>query len=224
MSYVVNVGFRKNGIARSWPDEWHDGLFWDREDGISAEELQMSRFTGVFWNRTTDGFRRTFDAISNADGLSQTLLLSENSTNTKPRHWSRPAAECPVCEQRSTEAFVPLGFAIEHVRNGNPQTNPPGTPKPSGGAYWTMGKPGAPMWVAERPGQVLPILLKATTLEPSFSRNAIPSSEHPGVIHFAFCDGRALPISRNLDQRVYIRLMTSGGTLFGEQAVGDGDF
>jgi prepilin-type processing-associated H-X9-DG protein len=46
-----------------------------------------------------------------------------------------------------------------------------------------------------------------------------PFSEHGDVVHFAFCDGRVQGISTQINPGVYIRLVTSGGTRFGEQVV-----
>jgi hypothetical protein len=51
-----------------------------------------------------------------------------------------------------------------------------------------------------------------------------PFSEHGDIVHFAFCDGRVQGISTNINPGVYIRLVTSGGTRFGEQALGDGNY
>lgn len=39
-----------------------------------------------------------------------------------------------------------------------------------------------------------------------------PSSNHPGICCFSFCDGSAKTISDTVDRRVYLQLLTSGGS------------
>lgn len=39
-----------------------------------------------------------------------------------------------------------------------------------------------------------------------------PSSNHPGICCFSLCDGSAKTISDNIDRRVYLQLLTSGGS------------
>ncbi|MEZ6041613.1 MAG: DUF1559 domain-containing protein [Planctomycetaceae bacterium] len=39
-----------------------------------------------------------------------------------------------------------------------------------------------------------------------------PSSGHPGVCNFAFCDGGVKSISDDVDRRVYLQLLTPGGS------------
>ncbi len=49
-----------------------------------------------------------------------------------------------------------------------------------------------------------------------------PSSNHPGVVLFCFCDGHALPLSQNIDTLVYLRAISPAGTSWGQPAI-DGD-
>ena len=48
-----------------------------------------------------------------------------------------------------------------------------------------------------------------------------PSSYHPGIAQFAFCDGHALPISQTIDAGVYMRAVSPAGTFYGQQVDGD---
>jgi type II secretory pathway pseudopilin PulG len=51
-----------------------------------------------------------------------------------------------------------------------------------------------------------------------------PSSGHDGTIQAVFVDGSASSLSEEIDPGVYIRLMTSGGSLYGEKGVTERSF
>jgi type II secretory pathway pseudopilin PulG len=50
-----------------------------------------------------------------------------------------------------------------------------------------------------------------------------PSSNHDGIFHAAFCDGRAKPINEDIDPLVYARLLTWNGQMHGEQALNESE-
>ena len=52
----------------------------------------------------------------------------------------------------------------------------------------------------------------------------VPSSLHPGTIIVAFSDTKVKPINDNINQQVYVRLITSGGARHGQAAVSESDF
>ncbi len=51
-----------------------------------------------------------------------------------------------------------------------------------------------------------------------------PSSNHAGQFDVAFCDGRAQGLSTDIDPVVYVRLMTSAGSRYGETRLRDDGF
>lgn len=50
------------------------------------------------------------------------------------------------------------------------------------------------------------------------------SSEHGPGVNAAFCDGRVTFLSEDIDSTVYARLLTSGGTRYGEVLLSDNSF
>lgn len=50
------------------------------------------------------------------------------------------------------------------------------------------------------------------------------SSGHTGTINVVFMDGRATSINETMDYTVYLRLMSSGGSLYGQTSVSDADY
>lgn len=51
-----------------------------------------------------------------------------------------------------------------------------------------------------------------------------PSSGHAGVINIAFASGKVSSISSDIDQSVYLRLLTSAGHSYGEELLGDDSY
>jgi prepilin-type processing-associated H-X9-DG protein len=50
-----------------------------------------------------------------------------------------------------------------------------------------------------------------------------PSSLHPGGVNMLWCDGRITFISRSIDDRVYVRLLSPGGSRYGQEIDGNID-
>ena len=195
LSYVANAGF----------------------DGSRTQTLR--RATGVFFNRAEDGFRKTFDQISNGDGISNTSLLSEQSR--EKRGWGR---QYPEDQSLGALAMTPAGFGLGWALTPNMCVG-----DCNGNPCWPYGTDDAPMWVEPTgcgPAQdlvVSPGLGNPPMPDPTYIRIR-PFSEHGDIVHFAFCDGRVQGISTQINPGVYIRLVTSGGTKFGEQVMGDGGY
>lgn len=51
-----------------------------------------------------------------------------------------------------------------------------------------------------------------------------PSSNHGGVIIVSLCDGTARAMSDDINTRIYLQLVTSRGTKYGQKVVGKSDF
>ncbi len=52
----------------------------------------------------------------------------------------------------------------------------------------------------------------------------VPSSNHVGQVHVAFCDGRVQAMSDSIDPRVYARLMTPDGMTFGQATLHSNEY
>jgi len=222
LSYVANAGFFDVGSLTQQPAEKGDGLNWDGSTGegfISDDEVEMARATGVFWNRTEDDFRMKFDRIQRWDGLSNTLMLSENAA--VERRWGQQYPDDP---RRALINIKPIGFSIELNTPNDRDVEP--VPPEVEAQSWPISLPGRMMFVPDdRTGLSLNYLTirglgKVDPTGETISPN-LPHSNHPGIIHFAFCDGRARAINTEVNPSVFIRLMTSSGTRFGEQPFDD---
>ena len=51
-----------------------------------------------------------------------------------------------------------------------------------------------------------------------------PSSLHPGVVNMAFGDGSVKVVSQDIDDTVYLRLLTPFGGRYGQNVLADTDF
>jgi prepilin-type N-terminal cleavage/methylation domain-containing protein len=208
MSYVVNAGFIRDGDAFTAGNQ-HDGLDFNRDGTITALEKTMARATGVFWNERSDGFRMSFDQISQWDGASRTLLLAEHHGDS--RYWGRPG---PVDRGRTLDTVRGVGFAMLF----DPQ--PAGSPASFNPANVHIGSPRGVFFVLPH-GTDSDIAVIGTLTRPDFFPEFTPQSNHDGGMHAAFCDGRAVFLSTDIVKEVYVRLVTATGTRFGEQALGD---
>lgn len=78
-----------------------------------------------------------------------------------------------------------------------------------------------------------PLHLKSANLGP-FGINASPngnpgqrpspSSNHPGTVNAAFCDGRVMGLSEEIDPLIYARLLSPNGEKYGQSRVPEADF
>jgi len=82
LSYVMNAGYGKfqvyalGSVTEIGVHSAEIDLNGDGE--VDKDELQINRATGVSWRIGPDKFRMTLDFIGGHDGISQTMLLTEN--------------------------------------------------------------------------------------------------------------------------------------------------
>jgi prepilin-type N-terminal cleavage/methylation domain-containing protein/prepilin-type processing-associated H-X9-DG protein len=171
-SYVVNAGMQ-DVPAANYPGDWPDnGVFVSRwESAANLPKAQVGN-----------------DFISRGDGVSNTLLLSENIE-------SRNYDDCfsyvapdgvlgsigqPVSEQMTCFVWYPqnpLPTARQQSQiNGRPSDG--NNPSPGMAADITYAR---------------------------------PSNFHPGGVNVSFCDGHVQFLSENIDYLTYTLLMTSNG-------------
>jgi prepilin-type N-terminal cleavage/methylation domain-containing protein len=226
VSYVVNAGYANitnsgnmfvetgyaaiNGVQTGG----HLGLDfnWDGTSGAgSPNNLTISRSTGVFW-RKIDAFRMTMDWISTGDGLTNTLLLTEN---LNAMNWGL------------SDDFGTLNYNI---------TGPFGT-GPNDGLTGMLDVgfvvSAADLMLAG--GTAGPLAIASCAQSPVSRINGgksaaqrgnspFPSSLHPGICNFAFTDGRVKSLNEGIAFDVYARLITPYGTKYGQSPVGDDQF
>jgi prepilin-type N-terminal cleavage/methylation domain-containing protein/prepilin-type processing-associated H-X9-DG protein len=182
MSYVVNTGLQDVPATTTAPGDWpENGVFvsrWELPAAATAPQLLMSSTSA--------------DSVSRGDGVSTTLLLSENmeAQNYSDCYQSVTAGlgskTAPVSEQMNSFvwfATYPLPTARQQMKiNGVPVAA-------SASTVGTNPSPGIANDI-------------------TYTR---PSSSHPGGANFVYCDTHTRFLSENIDYLVFTLLMTSNG-------------
>jgi len=167
----------------------------------------LANDTGIFWRDVHDSFRFSFERISFADGLGQTLLFLEN---TNSRNWGASSSSYPPLSTSKTNTNVlDCGIVINALTTSNGVSD---LIFPSLGTLAISGVVAQPMSringnAGSNPGQ-----------------SPFPSSVHPGIVSVAFCDGRARVLNANIDFKIYATLITPRGSRHGQLPIGDNDY
>ncbi len=200
--YVANAGFMPRPTD---PSPLSDNAYL-----IKAQRAA----NGVFLDRITLP-KLTVDATALHDGQSNTLLMSENlvatswwaygplnpalETFTINQGWSSDLTLTVPRNARFGNTFV-FCYAVD-------ATFPVGSPIPGDNASSiTPQQPPAP---AMRINGERLVYSEGTDV---FAEIARPSSNHPGIAHAVFADGRTVALSSNMPYYVYQQLMTPHGT------------
>jgi prepilin-type N-terminal cleavage/methylation domain-containing protein/prepilin-type processing-associated H-X9-DG protein len=224
MSYVANVGYMNATDFAQDNDAAtiHDGtrVLWNTSS-MPTVNLQIAHATGVFW-RNDGGPQMSLEYIAEADGQSQTYLMSENLQSNR---WFISLPLNGSGNQQYTGTFGgsygaqvgtgDLGFGV-------PVTG--GTPGAGGAAAAAVGigNPGGAN--AANQGLLLNGFSFPANAVPSSNLSAAtgtaprPSSNHSGAFNMAFCDGRVETLNINLSQTVYMHQMTPNGQRNGQPA------
>ncbi len=226
LSYVVNAGYApyiegQPPTPGYWGYNQPDGNmadFGDTDHGFSniswsggsiaansSDGQRISQSTGVFWRGANSIV--SMDFISNNDGLTQTLMLTENM-DAGP--WS----------SRRTGA---LAFALRvPVSGGSGLGTPEGLGIPT-----NIGAAPGPLALPDDTGSGNFNAGNSWISSPSLGRGRSwrPSSNHVGgMVNVMFCDGHAGKLNPNMNQAVYARLLTPNGTAFGQNVLQSTDF
>jgi prepilin-type N-terminal cleavage/methylation domain-containing protein len=190
---------------------------WPGEPAVDGSGLSQSiaRSTGVFWRNEYDGFRMTTDFIQRADGLQYTLLLAENIDSG---FW----ADVTTARRDLQTGYIAFGISVRFFK---PDLRYPYQHEPTG-LFGTV--VGSNNFLTTQPGYALTdgpgandATINSNLTSAPIGGSPRPSSNHPGVALFCFADGHALPLSQNIDILVYIRVISSAGSLWGQPVDGD---
>ncbi|WP_299468757.1 DUF1559 domain-containing protein [uncultured Gimesia sp.] len=197
LSYVVNVGYVMNNYNASADYTHAANTNLILSSGVTASPVKFA--TGVFWRGGTGVPRMSLDFISAADGMTQTLMLSEN---LQAGEWANQdtgslgfgvdmqgllprTADAATTATLADDLYLPAGFNLTNSSNG------------------TDSRIGSNLGAAPK----------------SAWR---PSSNHPsGAVNVIFCDGSGKSLTPQMDSGIYARLLTPAGLRYG-QAVVDG--
>ena len=152
----------------------------------------------------------TEDGVSRADGLGNTLMLSENLQADNWASWRAGHIGFGLSVDTGGGAGDPIsGSDTGDYVGGSPVSLLIDT------SSWTLNG-------TATSGDDNRI---NTGLNQPIQQRWRPSSNHPGIVVVAFCDGRAQTISDSIDGGVYARLITPVGTRRHNQRLdGDGDY
>lgn len=194
MSFVVNAGFISQDLYHGDPGRKHlpGSLAWVGSQG-DEDAIAVHAATGAVW-RQSDRFVSSLDYVSEGDGTSMTLLLTENlqAGNWYDTDTARISFGYPVA---NADGQVPLGSG--HTFES---TEKPLNTHFSGGTLTT----------AKSQDWRINANKKAKGLLPR------PSSNHNGGVNVIMCDGAGRFLSEAIDLHVYLKLLTADGASYGE--------
>jgi prepilin-type N-terminal cleavage/methylation domain-containing protein/prepilin-type processing-associated H-X9-DG protein len=209
------------------PNGGHNGNYsnWDGvAASISSLDRQIARETGVFWRQTDtniaspgftlDPFTKTLDAISQADGMGQTIMMSESLNS---RNWAM-STNTPSGGTAGTDtSLLDTAFVINGARGG-------AATEVTYQAPVTGSPPGGPNYLRFT-GYTLVNSAVNSNRGTLRGRWPVPSSNHPGGVNTLLCDGSVRALSEQIDHGVYLRLVTTNGVRFGgQQPLSDNQF
>ena len=225
LSYVANCGMADIGSTRMPPGVDPQKLENMDEIPLDSENSRdRNPANGVFMDRVLDPKSEiTLNYISNNDGLTKTLLFSENLQAT---FWAgRQTMRCSLFEYSYgfcwTGACDLAGLPIKSDPTSPWNTEFPGFRRD---CNWS-GREAGPEAFCYRQAWINTCNSDSPVLEPDFRvfsavppdltcaalgwRYARPSSNHVGGVNAVFCDGRAIFLNDSIDELTFCQLMTS---------------
>lgn len=226
LSYVVNAGYISAGFFSDFPSDnvvqdfhlaafdWLDG---GADDGSLAERtrpdnLEIAQAASLFIdNRSVTGQGRRNTVSTIFDGISTTLMLSEN---LQARQWSMTEVGDTAF---GVGVFGTIGNPplITIIGAFSPRSRATALrPPPWHRVVIPQGAPGYP-----------PILNMSINgdLAATPGRFPRPSSLHPGGVVAVYCDRHATFLNEQVDPRVYGSIVTPSATRFGEDFINTGE-
>jgi prepilin-type processing-associated H-X9-DG protein len=205
LSYVANAGFMSRSLYHGDPKGLHrvGQMSWDGNNVCDeSKDVAVSAATGVFWH-THPSFKPSLDFIATGDGMSTTLMLTENlqaglwhDTDTAKIGFGLPINDSHGQILFGTETF------FESVESPLNTQFSGGTLTSSTPQDWRINAG-----------------LKAKT-----GTQPRPSSNHQGGVNVMFCDGSVRFLNEKIDPHVYVRLLTPNGLTYGEKPLQTSDF
>lgn len=202
MSYVVNAGFISQHLYHGDPDREHipGSLAWIGVPG-EKDAIAVHAATGTIWHQS-DRFQSSQDYVSEGDGASVTLFVTENlqAGNWYDTDTAKIGFGFPVS---NTEGQVPLG---------------------AGQIFESIEKPlntqfsGETLTTAKPLDWLINANLKAKGSLPR------PSSNHSGGVNVIMCDGAGKFLNESMDPHVYLKLLTANGIVYGERDMNASSF
>lgn len=200
LSYAANAGYT---IVGTVPPGW--GPSFEPSDSSIYHTLSRYNWDGASGagSAANQAISRDFGAMYVQAGTDQTLTVEQIG--------ARDGLGSTIFFIENTQAddWASLDWKrLAVTAIADPALVASGTWQGPGGVYATLpdhakpnGTPGAAIGAAPR-----------------------PASGHSGIINVAYGDGRASSINDTIDMSVYMRLLTSGGSLRGQLSVSESDY
>lgn len=222
ISYVANAGYIGETLwnaldntghrlsAYEWPTA-SPGTFDDADINLTAA-------TGFFFREAgANGRTSTLDRINSGDGLSQTIMFSEN-INTRNYNVTSTAGGWVS----TFTGDIAFGLKVAESgagSNGRFIIADAGTTGGIGaGAGADLALPGG--WaIMDNDSKINGQLATATS-----GRSPRPASLHPSIVVVIMGDGSGKTLAQNIDDSVYARLLTSNGNRYQQQVLSGSDF
>jgi prepilin-type N-terminal cleavage/methylation domain-containing protein/prepilin-type processing-associated H-X9-DG protein len=196
LSYVANCGMKdvaasggSSGAPRDWPE---NGVFFDHYTGdprVGSGGAAAGQNAGGS-NSGIPLVRMSSDYISRADGISSTMMISENVDAGNYTDY--------------TEAKV--GMVWDSSGTVDVSQNPPTIKPPDDTMRINVGTGDGDLQGGQvQTGQAAD---SGTSQSTTFAR---PSSFHSGGVNVAFCDARVKFVSDSIDYYVYCLMMSTNG-------------
>ena len=198
MSYVINFGFIPQTLFSGDPNGEHrlGAVSWNENDTFDeVDDINISAATGVTW-RPSPSFKPSLDYVATGDGMSSTLLMTEN---LQAGHWYDT-------ETTALGFGVPIPTTAGRVVFGQGQW------------FESVAKPlNADVTGGELNDKKARDWLINADSNLQKGVRPRPSSAHVGGVNAIFCDGSGRFLNEQIDPRVYIKLITPNGVTFGEK-------
>lgn len=202
---------------------------WNMPDNSVSNRIAVGRGTGVMVRAGVEGVgttgpvtvdnRPTLDFITRGDGVTQTLMFSEN---IQARWWSSSFANDIGFGWSAyvEDPAIPLIGDNTQVNGFGPPGNA-GNPNGKNLALVTDGNLDGKD-ILGGTGSADPCMVN-TDLQAVEGSAPRPSSNHPGTVIVMYADGHGGTLSDRTDQSVYVRLLTPNGVEFGQEILADAD-
>ena len=235
MSFVVNGGYVAADVWQSAgvTSRVHRFVWPSSGSAVPTDAINVniSAGTGVFFYEddgitdfAPEGFSNSIDKITAGDGLSQTIMISENldtrdfagavggfsSTSLGDLAFAVPAAGTTDTGGTNVSTITANGTAGGYGA-GAPQTalQPNATtvlPSAAGPPVVELGSINSRLGIS------------------SAGQSPRPSSLHTSSVNVIFGDGSGRNISENIDQTVYVNLVSSNGNRYGQRILSNDDY
>ncbi|TWT58477.1 putative major pilin subunit [Thalassoglobus neptunius] len=252
-TYVVNGGYM---TADRWAGNVQFGngtvdYVWPANGAATANQrvnVNTTSATGMFFRTETNGVitnanfdssapdlyapsgsSNTLDRVSNLDGTTQTIMVTENIDvrNWNPSFTNGSFGTASIGLANGAGGFCSvyqgdLAVSLRVAGAGSTVTADDGGTNPSG--VGITGNPARGLTVTDPSGVMESSQINANLGLGVAGETPRPSALHPNGVNMIFGDNSGKFINNSIDDSVYLRLLSSNGNSFGQAILSSSDF